>query len=258
MNLAWIKNNNNKKINLKKLNRCLNNTVIYFTLKIHTRISFMQSIQVEIEEKLFILFLSDWLIIVFKFKFEAIVFLVSFVFFIGLSFITRKWLCIHEQFFPSETDIFWMDKKKKKSENKRQDITWEDRYLWQKVNKSIKKKSGKKLTFFAVKKTVFKNLLIFFFLAFLIAYQKVLSLLCFGLVVAELPVPSGSYGTPLHSGGSSHGSFGGGYQAVSGGFQESEGAQIDSQLLHKIEGKWVIVLLRVLINKCLERTCFFP
>lgn len=66
---------------------------------------------------------------------------------------------------------------------------------------------------------------------------QILSLVCVSLTLAEPPssylppIPSSSYGAPsgLLSG------HGGGYQAVGSGYQESEGANLDPSLLHKIE-----------------------
>lgn len=66
-----------------------------------------------------------------------------------------------------------------------------------------------------------------------------MSLVCVSLTLAEPPssygpppAPSSSYGAP--SIGLSAGS-GSGYHAVGGGYQESEGANLDASLLHKIE-----------------------
>lgn len=69
---------------------------------------------------------------------------------------------------------------------------------------------------------------------------QILSLVCVTLTLAEPPSssygppppPSSSYGAPnigLSAG------VGSGYQAVGSGYQESEGANLDPQLLHKIE-----------------------
>lgn len=68
---------------------------------------------------------------------------------------------------------------------------------------------------------------------------QILSLVCVSLTLAEPPssylppIPSGSYGAP--SGGLLSSGHGSGYQAVGSGYQESEGANLDPSLLHKIE-----------------------
>lgn len=75
---------------------------------------------------------------------------------------------------------------------------------------------------------------------FFIFSVQILSLVCVTLTLAEPPSssygppppPSSSYGAP--SVGLSAGQ-GSGYQAVGSGYQESEGANLDPQLLHKIE-----------------------
>lgn len=84
----------------------------------------------------------------------------------------------------------------------------------------------------------------FFFYSF--SSLQILSLVCVGLTLAEPPssylpppsgsysAPSGSYGAPSIGGGLLSGS-GGGYHAVGSGYQESEGANLDPSLLHKIE-----------------------
>lgn len=72
--------------------------------------------------------------------------------------------------------------------------------------------------------------------------MQILSLVCVSLTLAEPPssylppIPSSSYGAPS---GGGHGLLssgqGSGYQAVGSGYQESEGANLDPSLLHKIE-----------------------
>lgn len=65
-----------------------------------------------------------------------------------------------------------------------------------------------------------------------------MSLVCVGLTLAEPPTsylppqPSGSYGVPSSDLSIGQGN---GYHAVGSGYQESEGANLDPQLLHKIE-----------------------
>lgn len=66
-----------------------------------------------------------------------------------------------------------------------------------------------------------------------------MSLVCVSLTLAEPPsssygppAPSSSYGAPSIGLSSGQGS---GYHAVGSGYQESEGANLDPQLLHKIE-----------------------
>lgn len=78
-----------------------------------------------------------------------------------------------------------------------------------------------------------------------IVYLQILSLVFVSLTLAEPPssylppIPSGSYGAPSGGGGGHHGGLlagqGSGYQAVGSGYQESEGANLDPSLLHKIE-----------------------
>lgn len=75
---------------------------------------------------------------------------------------------------------------------------------------------------------------------FLFFSRQILSLVCVTLTLAEPPSssygppppPSSSYGPPGIGLSTGQGS---GYQAVGSGYQESEGANLDPQLLHKIE-----------------------
>lgn len=76
-------------------------------------------------------------------------------------------------------------------------------------------------------------------------HLQILSLVCVTLTLAEPPTnylppqPSSSYGAPSSSYSAPGSDFsvgsGNGYHAVGSGYQESEGANLDPQLLHKIE-----------------------